>query len=119
MISFGIISFGITSVVAGSLSSSMFWIFCVLIFILGTTGMMFNIPYTAYIQKSISSQNLGKVVSIVTSFMSLAAPIGIIMAGPFSEVFGANMWMITAGIVMIITGVTFYLTTRKVLIKYE
>lgn len=66
--------------------------------------MGFNIPFTAYIQRSVPSENLGKVISLVTSVMSFAAPVGMFIAGPISEIIGVSNWMVSAGIIMILIG---------------
>lgn len=55
---------------------------------------------------------MGKVISLVTSVMSFAAPIGMFIAGPVSEIIGINSWMISAGVLMIIVGLLCYLLTR-------
>lgn len=104
---------GICSLVAGFMPSNLFGGFCVIVFIMGMTGMGFNIPFTAYIQRSVPAENLGKVISFVTSVMSFAAPIGMFIAGPVSEIIGINRWMSIAGIVMILVGLLSYMLTRE------
>lgn len=104
---------GICSLVAGFMPSNLFWGFCVIVFIMGMTGMGFNIPFTAYIQRSVPAENLGKVISFFTSVMSFAAPIGMFIAGPVSEIIGINRWMSIAGIIMIIVGLLSYMLTRE------
>jgi DHA3 family macrolide efflux protein-like MFS transporter len=79
---------------------------------MGTTGMLGNIPYVAYIQKSIPPENMGKVISLVTSVMSLGIPIGMIIAGPVAEAVGVNNWMIIAGILMLLVGFFSLVLTR-------
>jgi MFS transporter, DHA3 family, macrolide efflux protein len=113
MISIGIFILGVCALVGGMLPSSAFWIFCIVVFIMGTTGMFSNIPLTAYIQKTIPQENLGKVISLVTSVMSFAVPIGMFIAGPVSSLIGISRWMICAGVLMLIVGVLCYILTRK------
>jgi len=99
MISLFIGLLGLSSFVAGLIPSNSFWLFCVLVFIMGTTGSGFNIPFTAYIQKTVPPENLGKVISFITSVMSFAAPVGMFIAGPVSEIIGVSNWMILAGLI--------------------
>jgi DHA3 family macrolide efflux protein-like MFS transporter len=113
MISLGVFALGLCSILGGLLPASAFWLFCIIVFIMGTTGMVSNIPFMAYIQKTIPQENLGKVISLITSLMSFAAPIGMFIAGPVSEIIGINNWMIYAGILMLIVGSLCYLLTRK------
>ncbi|MDF2548533.1 MAG: hypothetical protein K0R93_3431 [Anaerosolibacter sp.] len=113
MISIGIVALGACAFIGGLLPASGFWLFCIVVFIMGTTGMISNIPFTAYIQKTIPQENLGKVISLVTSVMSFAAPVGMFIAGPVSEMIGISNWMICAGILMLANGFLCYLLTRR------
>ena len=67
--------------------------------------MLGNIPYVAYIQQSIPPENMGKVISLVTSVISLGIPLGMIIAGPVAEAVGVNNWMVFAGILMLLVGI--------------
>ena len=113
MISLGIFLMGICSLIGGMIPASGFWLFCIIVFIMGTTGMVSNIPYTAYMQKTIPQENLGKVISLITSIMSFAAPVGMFIAGPVSQLIGVNNWMIFAGVLMLLVGVVCYFLTRE------
>lgn len=104
---------GFSAIIGGILPSSLFWVFCIIVFVMGCCGMGFNIPFTAYVQRTIDDEHLGKVLSLITSVMSFAAPIGMIIAGPISEIIGISNWMILAGFLMILTGLTSYLLTQK------
>lgn len=103
---------GFSALIGGLLPANMFWLFCIIVMIMGGCGMGFNIPFTAYIQRTISSENLGKVLSLVTSVMSFAAPIGMFIAGPVSEIIGIGNWIIIAGALMILNGLVSYWLTR-------
>ena len=113
MISLSVFSLGICSLIGGLIPASAFWLFCIVVFIMGMTGMCSQIPYTAYIQRTIPQENLGKVISLITSIMSFAAPIGMFIAGPVSAIIGVSNWMICAGVLMLLVGWTCYLTTRR------
>ncbi len=80
---------------------------------MGTTGVLSNIPYISYIQKTVPQKHLGKVLSLVTSVMSFAAPIGMFVAGPVAEMIGVGNWMKYAGIAMIVVGIYSCISTRK------
>lgn len=108
---------GICAIIGGLLPSNLFWVFCVVVFVMGTTGMGFNIPFTAYIQRSVPQEHLGKVISLVTSVMSFAAPVGMFIAGPVSEIIGVNRWLVSAGVIMISIGVLSYFLTREFDVK--
>ncbi len=104
---------GLSALIGGILPAHLFWVFCIIVFIMGTTGMGFNIPFTSYIQRTVPAENLGKVISLVTSVMSLAAPVGMFIAGPVSEMIGVSNWMVFAGIIMIFIGMLCYILTKE------
>jgi len=110
---------GLTSIIAGLIPANLFWVFCILVFLMGSTGSGFNIPFTAYIQRSVPPENLGKVLSLITSVMSFAAPIGMFIAGPIAETMGINNWMVIAGILMIFVGIISYISTKEFDIKLD
>lgn len=104
---------GLSSFIAGLIPANLFWVFCILVFLMGSTGSGFNIPFTAYIQRTVPPENLGKVISLMTSVMSFAAPVGMFIAGPIAEIIGVSNWMIIAGILMIFVGIMSYVLTRE------
>jgi len=55
---------------------------------------------------------MGKVISFVTSVMSLGIPIGLLIAGPVAESIGVNQWMRIAGILMLCVGLLSLWITR-------
>jgi DHA3 family macrolide efflux protein-like MFS transporter len=113
MISLSSFLLGVCSVAGGLLPSNAFWAFCIVVFVIGTTGMMGNIPYMAYIQKNVAAKNLGKVISTVTSIISIGIPFGMFVAGPIAEQVGVGTWMIGAGIILALIGTLSYLWTRQ------
>ncbi len=104
---------GLCALIGGILPAHLFWAFCLVVFVMGTTGIGFNVPFMSYIQRTVPVENLGKVISFITSIMSFAAPVGMFIAGPVSEVIGVNNWMASAGVVMIVLGFLCYFMTRE------
>lgn len=113
IISISLFVFGLWGFIGGILPAWAFWFFCVAVFMMGAAGSVSNIPYIAYIQKTVPQENLGKVLSLIRSLMSLATPIGLFVAGPVAQLVGVNVWMRSAGILMMLVGVLCYFLTRK------
>jgi len=113
MISLSSFLLGLCSIAGGMLSPKAFRAFCIVVFVIGTTGMMGHIPYMAYIQKSVAAENLGKVISTITSIISIGIPLGMFMAGPIAEQVGVGTWMIGVGMILALTGSLSYLWTRQ------
>lgn len=72
----GLVAIGFTSVLSGVVGSDAFLAFVVLSFIMGAAAPLFNGPYMAMIQKSYEPEELGRVLSFVTSIGLLSSPSG-------------------------------------------
>ena len=113
MISLSLISLGTLSALCGILPSSLFPVFLILSFFMGATGTFFNVPYNAYIQKTIPAESLGKVFTLIFSAMSLTSPVGLALAGPVSDRIGIDNWFLFSGILTGAVGVFCCIFTRK------
>lgn len=113
MISASTFLLGGCALTGGLLPPGAFWVFCVVVFCMGTTGMMGSVPYMAYIQRSVPAEKLGKVIATVTSLVSLGIPLGLSVAGPVSEAIGVPAWMRGAGAALSIVGVLSRLGTKR------
>jgi DHA3 family macrolide efflux protein-like MFS transporter len=109
MISLSSLIMGLGLFSIGYLSSGMYNLFVLIIFTMGVTGVSANIPFTAYVQSSIPREHLGKVLSLITSVMSFAAPVGMFIAGPVSSIIGVENWMRIAGVILMIIGLLAYI----------
>ena len=103
---------GAGSFVGGALPSGGYWIFVVCCFFMGASGTFMNVPVMAYVQESTPPEMMGKVFSLMMSAMTLAMPIGLIIAGPVSETVGVNNWFFWSGAALMLTGILFRMLTR-------
>jgi DHA3 family macrolide efflux protein-like MFS transporter len=55
----------------------------------------------ALFQERIAPECLGRVFSLSMSMMSLAMPIGLMLAGAFAEVIGVHTWFLISGVLVI------------------
>jgi len=62
---------------------------------------------TAIFQERIAPECLGRVFSLSMSMMSLAMPIGLMLAGAFAEVIGVHTWFLISGLLVMIISVVF------------
>lgn len=112
-ISVSLVVMGLTCVISGVLNKEAFIIFLVLCFLMGLVVPFFNGPYMAMIQRAYAPEMLGRVISIVTSVMLLASPIGLAIAGPIVDAFGVQVWFFWSGIVTILTGFYIYIQYKR------
>lgn len=80
---------------------------------MGFAGNLFNIPYIAYIQSTVPPESMGKVLSLVSSGMCLATPIGLFVAGPAAEVIGIDRWFLLSGCLIVLIGFYCAMITKK------
>ena len=113
MVALAIGLLGATALIGGALPPGGYWAFVVCCFFMGGSGTFFNVPLTAYIQESTPPESLGKVFSLYMTLMTLAMPIGLLVAGPVTEVVGADRWFFWSGAVMVGAAVLCRMMTRR------
>ncbi|WP_334351551.1 MFS transporter [Companilactobacillus sp. HBUAS56257] len=83
----------------------------------GISAPFFNTLLMAIIQQSYPAKNLGKILGIMNSLMSLAGPVGLIFAGPLADNIGVNNLFVIAGIGTLLCG--FFVTFNKSIKEYD
>ena len=112
MIAAAIIALGLAAFAGGSLPAAGFWGFALCCLVMGASGTFFNVPLVAHIQETVAPEQMGKVLSLLTTAMTLATPIGLVLAGPISEVVGVHRWFSASGLLMAAVGVLCLVLTR-------
>lgn len=111
--SLGLLVIGFTCLVSGLIGAGAFVVFAILSFFMGMAAPFFNGPFMAMIQRSFEPEMLGRVISLVTSVMMLASPIGLVLAGPVVDRYGIQLWFLGAGIIIVLTAVFVLLQFRR------
>lgn len=113
LISLSLMGLGVAVALSGLLPSGWFLGFAALAFVMGCMGTFFSTPYMAYIQRSVDPAVMGKVISLGVSLMGLAMPIGLLAAGPGSELMGVDGWFVLSGVLLTLVGGASLLLTRR------
>ncbi len=80
---------------------------------MGGSGNVYNIPLMAYMQQTIPPEKQGRAFSLMGSLMSLAMPLGLMVAGPAAEYGGVELWFFLSGAaIILITAVSMLITAR-------
>ncbi|MDR2517472.1 MAG: MFS transporter [Spirochaetaceae bacterium] len=82
-------------------------------FVMGTGNNIYSIPLTAYMQETIPNEKQGRAFSLYSCLMSVAMPLGLIIAGPVAEYFGVAFFFIIAGLVSLVISAVCALVIRK------
>lgn len=94
---------GLSGLLPGNQTGFM-W-FAILNVVEGIATPFFNTLLMAMIQQSYPPQQLGRVLGVLNSLMSLTGPIGLIFAGPLADALGVEMLFVIAGIGTVICGI--------------
>ena len=89
-----------------------FAVFVLCSFLMAGFGTFISVPFMAYAQESFAPEVLGKVFSLWFGTMSLAMPVGLLLAGPVSEMIGVDRWFFWSGVALIATALLCHLRTR-------
>lgn len=106
---------GLTCLFSGIIGPEAFVVFAVLSFLMGAASPFFHGPFMAMLQKAYEPEMLGRVISLVSSAMMLASPVGLLLAGPLVDRFGVQIWFFWSGVVVVLIG-AYLLARRKSLV---
>jgi DHA3 family macrolide efflux protein-like MFS transporter len=73
----------------------------------------------AILQATVDPNIQGRVFSLMGSLVGLAAPIGLILAGPVSDWLGIQFWFLLSGILCVIIGISLYFIPSVVHIETQ
>jgi MFS transporter, DHA3 family, macrolide efflux protein len=100
---------GITGLGAGVMiiafaPSNGFWLALVAMAIIGVMNSMANGPLGALLQSVVRKDMQGRVMSLVNSAATAMTPIGLLIAGPVSDLIGIRTWYWIAGLISLLMG---------------
>ena len=75
------------------------------LFVAGFMNPLVNGPFVAILQAAVAPEIQGRVFTLVGSIAALMSPLGLMIAGPLSDVVGVRTWFIVGGFATILTGV--------------
>lgn len=95
----GLLIYSITAFISGILPPTIIglWVFAAVCLVMGAGNNVYSIPFTAYIQETIPNEKQGRAFSLFGCLMSLTQPLGLLIAGPVSEMLGVTSYFIIAG----------------------
>ncbi len=101
------ITTGLSGVLPGN-QTGFIW-FVVLNALAGLATPYFNTLLMAMIQQSYPPKELGRILGVLNSLLSLTGPLGLIFAGPLADAIGVEQLFIIAGISAAISGIVAWL----------
>ncbi len=101
----GLILMGLSTGVIGLVSSNMFWAGLVANTMAGLLLPIINGSFGATLQSVVAPEMQGRVFAFIQSAAMLVSPIALIIAGPFADRFGIQLWFLIAGCSCVLMGV--------------
>ncbi|MCM3388731.1 MFS transporter [Ureibacillus chungkukjangi] len=105
--------FGLGTVLLGIVP--VFWIYLLVMALVGLVMPMFNTPATVLLQEKVEPDYLGRVFGVLTMISTSIMPLGMIIFGPLADVVAIEWLLIGTGILLFMLG--FVLLGSKVLIE--
>jgi len=115
----GVILIGLFKSSIALLQSNHFILFSIILFCIGILVTLVNGPLFALIQKEIKQEYLGRTTALITSVATIAAPLGLILMGPLSEIFGIQTIFLSSGLIFALAGILVYIKFNKVIIALD
>lgn len=100
----GLILMGFSTAAVGLVSSDMFWVATIANTMVGLLLPIINGSYGATLQAVIVPEMQGRVFAFIMSAAMLVSPLALIIAGPFADRFGIQIWFLIAGISCAVMG---------------
>jgi MFS transporter, DHA3 family, macrolide efflux protein len=101
----GLILTGLSTVVIGIVPSNLFWVGMVANTTIGLLLPIVNGSFGATLQATITPEMQGRVFAFIFSAAMLVSPVALMIAGPFADAFGIQLWFLIAGISCTLMGI--------------
>ena len=113
----GIVGLGIGVMLVGFAPANLFILAIVGNIILGLMIPMANGPIGALLQSIVRPDMQGRVMSLLNSGATAIAPLGLLIAGPFSDWLGIRVWFWAGGILCVLIALTAFF--RPIIMNVE
>jgi DHA3 family macrolide efflux protein-like MFS transporter len=113
----GLLGMGLAVLVVGLTPSALFWLAVAAMFGVGLSMALTNGPILAILQMTVAPDLQGRVFTLLNSLVTLATPVGLIIAGPVADLLGVQMWFVAGGLVTALVGVFGFFSTALMSIE--
>lgn len=104
----GIILTGFSLLLLGFVPADRFVLALASVFIAGLAVPLVDGPMMAILQAKVRPEIQGRVFTLLGSLLSLTIPIGLIVAGPMSDLFSLQVWYLLAGVACVALGISLF-----------
>jgi DHA3 family macrolide efflux protein-like MFS transporter len=104
----GIVFLGLGLIVFGIVPGDLFVLALICTFFIGLAVPFVDGPLMAILQATVAPEIQGRVFTLMGSLISLAMPIGLIIAGPLSDIVNIRIWYVLAGLAYVLMGAALF-----------
>jgi MFS transporter, DHA3 family, macrolide efflux protein len=108
----GLILTGLSATVVGLVPPGLFWVGLAANTAMGLLLPIINGSFGATLQATIAPEMQGRVFAFILSAAMLVSPIALMIAGPFADAFGIQLWFLIAGISCTLMGILGFLSSE-------
>ena len=101
----GLFFLGVGLLLLGVTPASLFWLALLATLIIGFMIPIVDGPIMAILQGNVAPDMQGRVFTLMGSLVLITSPIGLLIAGPASDLIGIQIWFILAGVLCAFLGV--------------
>lgn len=101
----GLILTGFSTMIVGVVPSDLFWVGLVANTAVGLLLPIINGSFGATLQATIAPDMQGRAFAFIMSAAMLVSPLALMIAGPFADRFGIQLWFLIAGISCMLMGI--------------
>ena len=106
----GIAVIGLLMLALGALPPGWFTAAIGVMFLMGISVALTDGPLFAVLQGTVAPELQGRVFMLFGSLITLTSPIGLLIAGPVTDLVGIQVWYVTAGALCLFAGVAAFFT---------
>src|SRR5688572_14182301 len=101
----GLILMGVSTAIVGLVPSDRFILGLIANSVVGFLLPIINGSFGATLQAAIAPEMQGRVFAFILSAAKLVSPLALVIAGPFADAFGIQLWFLIAGIACTLMGI--------------
>ncbi len=101
----GLTLMGSSTMIVGIVPSNLFWIGLAANTVVGLLLPIINGSFGATLQATIAPEMQGRAFAFIMSAAMLVSPLALMIAGPFADRFGIQLWFLIAGISCMLMGI--------------
>ena len=107
----GLILTGLSAAVVGLVPPQLFWAGLAANTAMGLFLPIINGSFGATLQAAIAPEMQGRAFAFILSAAMLVSPLALMIAGPFADAFGIQLWFLIAGISCTLMGILGFLSS--------